>query len=127
MAPKAPVSDNSSARPAKKLPRTPPEERFWKRYSPHGELPLSGVGSLAHLPSAEVKKVENKFEPATAQRFISKNRTQAMDAFVRLDDKARTSFRPRDPDGVQPGKGQAGTGSGGGLGEGKGAGEGSGV
>jgi hypothetical protein len=27
-----------------------PEERFWQRYSSHGELPLSGVGSLAlHL------------------------------------------------------------------------------
>jgi hypothetical protein len=24
-----------------------PEERFWKRYSPHGELPLSGAGSFA--------------------------------------------------------------------------------
>jgi hypothetical protein len=28
----------------------PPEERFWVRYSPHHELPLSGVGSFtAHL------------------------------------------------------------------------------
>jgi hypothetical protein len=28
----------------------PPEERFWQHYSPHGELPLSGVGSLVlHL------------------------------------------------------------------------------
>src|SRR5262249_1601210 len=43
----APVTENSSTPPAKKLPRTPPEEQFWKRYSPHGELPLSGVGSLA--------------------------------------------------------------------------------
>jgi hypothetical protein len=24
----------------------PPEERFWQRYSPHGEAPLSGAGSL---------------------------------------------------------------------------------
>jgi hypothetical protein len=24
-----------------------PDERFWKRYSPHGELPLSGAGSFA--------------------------------------------------------------------------------
>jgi hypothetical protein len=28
----------------------PPDERFWRRYSPHGELPLSGASSLAvHL------------------------------------------------------------------------------
>jgi hypothetical protein len=26
---------------------TPPDERFWKRYSPHGELPLSSVASIA--------------------------------------------------------------------------------
>jgi hypothetical protein len=26
---------------------TPPEERFWKRYSPHHEFPLSAVGSFA--------------------------------------------------------------------------------
>src|SRR5438067_9637644 len=25
---------------------TPPEERFWQRYSPHHEAPLSGVGSF---------------------------------------------------------------------------------
>jgi hypothetical protein len=30
--------------------RVPPDERFWRRYSPHGELPLSGASSLAvHL------------------------------------------------------------------------------
>jgi hypothetical protein len=205
MASNTPVTGNSSVRTARKLPRTPPEERFWKRYSPHGELPLSGVGSLAlhalvvgtlvlwswllwnkfnnwkpslpvdtvqfrgggggnihgvgdasgagqglkeaveadepaqqkpadstpttlpQLPTAEAKRVESQFEPATAQRFISKNRTQAMDAFVHLDEKARASFRPRDPDGVQPGKGQGGPGSGGGLGEGRGTGEGPGV
>jgi hypothetical protein len=28
-------------------PIAPPEERFWKRYSPHGEAPLSISGSLA--------------------------------------------------------------------------------
>ena len=32
------------------LPPQPPEERFWQRYSPHHELPLSGAGSFAlHL------------------------------------------------------------------------------
>jgi hypothetical protein len=35
-----------SARKAKAEPRTPPEEQFWKRYSPHGEAPLSLAGSL---------------------------------------------------------------------------------
>jgi hypothetical protein len=47
-------SDKSAtAKPAKAagLPKQPlVEERFWKRYSPHGELPLSGAGSFAlHL------------------------------------------------------------------------------
>jgi hypothetical protein len=47
MATTAPVSPDNA-------PHTPepeaPEERFWQRYSPHGELPLSGTGSLAlHL------------------------------------------------------------------------------
>src|SRR5262245_39661197 len=41
------MSDNSTyavEKPAK--PKAPPAERFWKRYSPHHELPLSGVGSV---------------------------------------------------------------------------------
>jgi hypothetical protein len=29
------------------LSRVPPEEQFWKRYSPHGEAPLSIAGSIA--------------------------------------------------------------------------------
>jgi hypothetical protein len=48
------VNDKSdkSAKPAKPakagLPKQPlVDERFWKRYSPHGELPLSGAGSFA--------------------------------------------------------------------------------
>src|SRR5438876_2516983 len=24
----------------------PPEERFWQRYSPHNEFPLSGIGAI---------------------------------------------------------------------------------
>jgi len=32
--------------PAPKLTRVPPEEQFWKRYSPHGEAPLSVAGSI---------------------------------------------------------------------------------
>src|SRR5215469_11150839 len=44
-----PVAEKSTAHSAKQ-PLVPPDERFWKRYSPHGELPLSGAGSLAlHL------------------------------------------------------------------------------
>src|SRR5437763_15402247 len=39
----APSVGPLSARPRSNLP----EERFWKRYSPHGELPLSGAGSFA--------------------------------------------------------------------------------
>lgn len=41
--------EKSTARPANQ-PLVPPDERFWQRYSPHGELPLSGASSLAlHL------------------------------------------------------------------------------
>src|SRR5258707_1002633 len=29
-----------------KKPLVPPDEKFWKRYSPHHEAPLSGVSSL---------------------------------------------------------------------------------
>ena len=51
------VNDKSdkpaNAKPAKAAvqPKQPlVDERFWKRYSPHGELPLSGAGSFAlHL------------------------------------------------------------------------------
>lgn len=38
--------NNSAAQPAA-TPRVPPEEPFWKRYSPHGEMPLSMAGSVA--------------------------------------------------------------------------------
>jgi hypothetical protein len=37
---------NSSAGKAKKRPTAPPEERFWKRYSPHHEFPLSLSSSV---------------------------------------------------------------------------------
>ncbi|HEY7424281.1 MAG TPA: hypothetical protein VH682_08650 [Gemmataceae bacterium] len=44
-----PVVEKNTANHAKQ-PLVPPDERFWQRYSPHGELPLSGAGSLAlHL------------------------------------------------------------------------------
>ncbi len=39
----APASQTKSAGPALKVP---PEEQFWKRYSPHGEAPLSVAGSV---------------------------------------------------------------------------------
>src|SRR5262245_66353698 len=36
--------------PPKPATPAPPEEQFWKRYSPHGEAPLSLTGSVAlHL------------------------------------------------------------------------------
>jgi hypothetical protein len=44
-----------SATPTADRPLVPPEERFWKRYSPHNEAPLSGAGSLTiHLLIAAV-------------------------------------------------------------------------
>ena len=46
MAQTAPPTDrtrNSATRPD----LVPPDERFWQRYSPHAEFPLSGAGSLA--------------------------------------------------------------------------------
>jgi hypothetical protein len=43
-----PTPDAASRPEDQKL--IPPDERFWRRYSPHGELPLSGASSLAvHL------------------------------------------------------------------------------
>jgi hypothetical protein len=44
MANSTPVSDKKKADPT---PLIPPEEQFWKRYSPHGEAPLSVAGSFA--------------------------------------------------------------------------------
>jgi len=43
--------DSRQARSASATrPAGPPDERFWKRYSPHGEMPLSMAGSFAfHL------------------------------------------------------------------------------
>src|SRR5688572_16891644 len=38
---------NAREQPAGTKPLTPPEERFWKRYSTHGELPLSSLASFA--------------------------------------------------------------------------------
>src|SRR5437870_1088365 len=41
----APATPPPTANPLR-LP-VPPEEKFWKRYSPHHEAPLSGVSSMA--------------------------------------------------------------------------------
>jgi hypothetical protein len=46
MASAPPASENSKS-PAGPNKRVPPEEQFWKRYSPHGEFPLSATGSVA--------------------------------------------------------------------------------
>src|SRR4051812_11037220 len=47
MATAAPAKEAKSGGPQLLVP---PEERFWKRYSPHGEAPLSAAGSFAlHL------------------------------------------------------------------------------
>jgi hypothetical protein len=49
MTPTASTSNTTGAKPANQ-PLVPPDENLWKRYSPHGELPLSGAGSLTlHL------------------------------------------------------------------------------
>lgn len=37
---------STGATATRKDPKGPPDERFWERYSPHHEAPLSGVGSL---------------------------------------------------------------------------------
>jgi hypothetical protein len=42
----APASDRTDNRAANS-PLVPPDERFWQRYSPHAEMPLSSVGSFA--------------------------------------------------------------------------------
>src|SRR4051794_35090684 len=41
----APATPPPNANP--KRPLVPPEEKFWIRYSPHNEAPLSGVSSFA--------------------------------------------------------------------------------
>lgn len=49
-----PPPSTTAARPAK-APLVPPEERFWQRYSPHHEFPLSSLLSLlAHAAVAAV-------------------------------------------------------------------------
>jgi hypothetical protein len=40
-----PASENKA--PAGQQTQVPPDERFWKLYSPHHEFPLSGAGSIA--------------------------------------------------------------------------------
>jgi hypothetical protein len=42
----SPVANSQSAVASAERPLLPPEERFWQRYSPHNEFPLSGVGSV---------------------------------------------------------------------------------
>jgi hypothetical protein len=46
MATSADSSNNKKARTAAKDPQAPPEERFWKRYSPHHEFSISSSSSL---------------------------------------------------------------------------------
>ncbi|HTU22732.1 MAG TPA: hypothetical protein VMG10_32125 [Gemmataceae bacterium] len=46
MAQTASPSDKTS-KPAARTDLVPPDERFWERYSPHAEFPLSSAGSLA--------------------------------------------------------------------------------
>lgn len=41
------MTQASTTAKEKNLQQAPPEERFWVRYSPHHELPLSGLSSLA--------------------------------------------------------------------------------
>jgi hypothetical protein len=43
----APPAADPKTKPASKLQPVLPEERFWVRYSPHHEMPLSGVSSFA--------------------------------------------------------------------------------
>jgi hypothetical protein len=43
----APPTNSATIRPASQPLRIPPDETMWKRYSPHGEAPLSFVGSMA--------------------------------------------------------------------------------
>ena len=38
---------SSNSRAAGPQPLAPPDERFWKRYSPHGEFPMSSIASVA--------------------------------------------------------------------------------
>jgi hypothetical protein len=42
----ATLDKKAVAKPAGRSPLVPPDEKFWIRYSPHGEAPLSGAASL---------------------------------------------------------------------------------
>src|SRR5437870_10505806 len=43
----AAIANNSkTAKAVPNRPLVPPDERFWEKYSPHYELPISGIGSL---------------------------------------------------------------------------------
>src|SRR6516165_7572823 len=59
---------------ATSLPLLPPEETFWKRYSPHNEAPLSGVSStvlhvlmilllLGIIAMQNALKLDDEFRP----------------------------------------------------------------
>jgi hypothetical protein len=43
----AATADVQEGKPSGPASRVPPEEKFWRRYSPHGEAPLSLAGSFA--------------------------------------------------------------------------------
>jgi hypothetical protein len=50
MATAPPASPKVNSKPQEPGLRVPPEEQFWQRYSPHQEMPLSGLASFAlHL------------------------------------------------------------------------------
>src|SRR5947208_1631995 len=85
---------------AKKQKDKPPEEQFWIRYSPHHELPISGLASLAWHVGAGVLLLVIAF-------VVARNRDTDMPIET-------VAF---------PGGGGAGTGTGPGTGSGEGPGE----
>src|ERR1043166_8396917 len=69
------MSTVAAPKNATSLPLIPPEEQFWKRYSPHHEAPLSGVTStilhlLAILLLLGVIWLQNKLKLAEENRSL---------------------------------------------------------
>jgi hypothetical protein len=73
---------SATSAPTKDVPLIPPEEQFWKRYSPHSEAPLSLAGSIAlHLLAGGVLVL---FAVWLASLFIKTSRNLPVEP-VRLD------------------------------------------
>ena len=67
--PNAPTAPPPAANPIRML--VPPDEKFWKRYSPHNEAPLSGISSFAlHLLAIPLLLIRDYISGALVLQFL---------------------------------------------------------